>query len=140
MMEASGASRRKLLHKFKAQIRDKTRRTRGISLPQLIKDLTPYLIGWRGCFGSARPRVYSRIWKWRNAGDYECICGGSGRTGPIVSRNCADAAYQSSKQRLPLVRRRDTGACQATRRSNRPCALVTFDSLGLPRVYVPAEA
>ena len=90
-----GSERRiapKALDKFKAQIRDKTRRTRGISLPQLIKDLTPYLIGWRGYFGFSR--VYSRTWKRRYAGDYECICGGSGRTGPIVSRNCADAAYQ----------------------------------------------
>ena len=28
-----------------------TRRTRGIALQQLIEDLTPYLIGWRGYFG-----------------------------------------------------------------------------------------
>src|SRR5690348_12602014 len=43
-----GSERRiapKALDKFKAQIRDRTRRTRGISLPQLIEDLTPYLIG-----------------------------------------------------------------------------------------------
>ncbi|MER9115675.1 hypothetical protein NKH93_03510 [Mesorhizobium sp. M0954] len=31
-----------------------TRRTRGISLPQLVKELKPYLIGWRGCFGFCR--------------------------------------------------------------------------------------
>jgi RNA-directed DNA polymerase len=52
-----GSERRmapKALAKFKAQIRDKTRRTRGISLSRLIEDLTPYLIGWRGYFGSAR--------------------------------------------------------------------------------------
>src|SRR5947199_10620633 len=35
----------KALDKFKTQIREITRRTRGISLPQLIEDLTPYLIG-----------------------------------------------------------------------------------------------
>ena len=39
------------LDKFKTQVRDMTRRTRGISLPQLIEQLTPYLIGWRGYFG-----------------------------------------------------------------------------------------
>ena len=42
-----GSERRiapKALDKFKTQIRDMTRRTRGISLPQLIEDLTPYLI------------------------------------------------------------------------------------------------
>src|SRR5580765_727386 len=44
-----GSERRiapKALGKFKVQIRDMTRRTRGISLPQLVKELAPYLIGW----------------------------------------------------------------------------------------------
>src|ERR1700732_387754 len=41
----------KALDKFKTQIRDITRRTRGISLPQLIEELAPYLLGWRGYFG-----------------------------------------------------------------------------------------
>src|SRR5207302_7771346 len=41
-----GSKRRiapKALDKFKTQIRDMTRRTRGIALQQLIEDLTPYL-------------------------------------------------------------------------------------------------
>jgi RNA-directed DNA polymerase len=49
-----GSKRRiapKALDKFKTQIRNMTRRTRGISLPQLIEQLAPYLIGWRGHFG-----------------------------------------------------------------------------------------
>ena len=53
------------LDKFKTQIRDLTRRTRGISLPQLIEDLTPYLIGWRGYFGFCQtPRVLSNLEAW----------------------------------------------------------------------------
>ena len=47
------------------QIRDLTRRTRGISLPQLIEDLTPYLIGWRGYFGFCQtPRVLTNLEAW----------------------------------------------------------------------------
>ena len=47
------------------QIRDLTRRTRGISLPQLIQDLTPYLIGWRGYFGFCQtPRVLTNLEAW----------------------------------------------------------------------------
>ena len=49
-----GSERRiapKALDKFKTLVRDKTRRTRGISLQQLIEVLRPYLIGWRGYFG-----------------------------------------------------------------------------------------
>ncbi len=49
-----GSERRiapKALDKFKERIRDMTRRTRGFSLQQLIKELKPYIVGWRGYFG-----------------------------------------------------------------------------------------
>src|ERR1700719_3273036 len=63
-----GSERRiapKALDKFKTQIRDRTRRTRGISLPQLIEQLTPYLIGWRGYFGFCQtPRVLTNLEAW----------------------------------------------------------------------------
>ena len=120
-----GSERRitpKALDKFKTQVRDMTRRTRGISLPQLIEELAPYLLGWRGYFGSARPRVCSQTWKRGSAEDYARIFGGSGRTGTIASTNCAVVASPSSMQRLRLVRRPDSGACRDTRRSNRHCA------------------
>jgi RNA-directed DNA polymerase len=55
----------KSLGKFKAQIRDMTRRTRGISLPQLVKELAPYLLGWRGYFGFCQtPRVLTNLEAW----------------------------------------------------------------------------
>ncbi|WP_292597614.1 group II intron maturase-specific domain-containing protein [Mesorhizobium sp.] len=63
-----GSERRiapKALAKFKALIRDMTCRTRGISLPQLIKELKPYLIGWRGYFGFCQtPRVLTNLEAW----------------------------------------------------------------------------
>jgi RNA-directed DNA polymerase len=138
-----GSERRiapKALDKFKAQIRDKTRRTRGISLPQLIKDLTPYLIGWRGYFGFCQtPRVLThleaairrrlRMYLWRQ--------------------------WKNGPNRFKELRRRGVPKFQAAvaagsptgywRMSGHPAvqqALRTsyFDSLGLPRLYVPAEA
>ena len=63
-----GSERRiapKALEKFKAQIRELTRRTRGVSLPQLIEDLARYLIGWRGYFGFCQtPRVLTNLEAW----------------------------------------------------------------------------
>ena len=42
-----------------------TCRTRGISLQQMIADLTPYLIGWRGYFGFCQtPRVLTNLEAW----------------------------------------------------------------------------
>src|SRR5258707_13708888 len=63
-----GSERRiapKALDKFKTQIRGMTRRTRGISLSQVIEELTPYLRGWRGYFGFCQtPRVLTNLEAW----------------------------------------------------------------------------
>src|SRR5438045_6165273 len=63
-----GSERRiapKALDKFQTRIRDMTRRTRGISLPQLIEGLRPYLIGWRSYFGFCQtPRVLTNLEAW----------------------------------------------------------------------------
>jgi RNA-directed DNA polymerase len=37
--------------RFKARVRELTRRTRGASLEQIVKQLSIYLVGWRGYFG-----------------------------------------------------------------------------------------
>jgi hypothetical protein len=72
--------------------------------------------------------------------DYARIFGGSGRTGPIASKNCAVVACQTSMQRWPPVHRRGSGACPDTRRSNKPCATtisphsVSRDSMSLPQL------
>ena len=63
-----GSERRiapKALDKFKTQIRDITRRTRGVSLSQLIEELKPYLFGWRAYFGFCQtPRVLTNLEAW----------------------------------------------------------------------------
>jgi len=66
--------------RFKARVRELTRRTRGVSLPQIVKELSVYLIGWRGYFGfcqtpsvlraldeGTRRRLRAIAWKqWRH--------------------------------------------------------------------------
>ena len=63
-----GSERRiapKALDTFKERIRDMTRRTRGFGLQQLIKELKPYLVGWRGYFGFCQtPRVLTNLEAW----------------------------------------------------------------------------
>jgi RNA-directed DNA polymerase len=41
----------KAIERFKERIRELTRRTRGISIEQMIGELRLYMIGWRGYFG-----------------------------------------------------------------------------------------
>ena len=51
--------------RFKATVRELTRRTRGASLQQTIKELSVYLIGWRGYFGFCQtPSVLSKLDGW----------------------------------------------------------------------------
>jgi RNA-directed DNA polymerase len=66
------------LLRCKRRVRELTRRTRGISLPQMTKELSRYLRGWKGYFGYCqtpsvllhldqwiRRRLRSVIWKQR---------------------------------------------------------------------------
>jgi RNA-directed DNA polymerase len=51
--------------RFRAKVRELTRRTRGASLPQIVKELSVYLIGWRGYFGFCQtPSVLRALDEW----------------------------------------------------------------------------
>jgi RNA-directed DNA polymerase len=51
--------------RFKAKVRELTRRTGGKSLAQIAKELSVYLIGWRGYFGFCQtPSVLRVLDRW----------------------------------------------------------------------------
>ncbi|MGY4288609.1 RNA-directed DNA polymerase [Bradyrhizobium sp. LM2.7] len=53
------------LARFKARVRELTRRTCGRSLEQIAKELSTYLVGWRGYFGFCQtPSVLSALDQW----------------------------------------------------------------------------
>src|ERR1700688_3061383 len=53
------------LDRFKARVRELTRRTRGRSLAQVVKELSVYLRGWRGYFGFCQtPSVLRALDEW----------------------------------------------------------------------------
>jgi RNA-directed DNA polymerase len=53
------------IDRFKARIRELTRRTGGQSLSQVTKELSCYLIGWRGYFGLCEtPSVLRELDRW----------------------------------------------------------------------------
>jgi RNA-directed DNA polymerase len=55
----------KAIARFKARIGEQSRRTRGISLPQMVKQITTYLRGWLGYFGDCQtPSVLQRLATW----------------------------------------------------------------------------
>jgi RNA-directed DNA polymerase len=55
----------KALQRFKLRVRELTRRTRGISLEQMVRELALYLRGWHGYFGFCQtPSVLQHLDKW----------------------------------------------------------------------------
>jgi Group II intron, maturase-specific domain/Reverse transcriptase (RNA-dependent DNA polymerase) len=55
----------KAVVRFKERVRELTRRTRGISLAQMIHDVAEYLRGWIGYFGRCEtPEVLAKLEKW----------------------------------------------------------------------------
>jgi RNA-directed DNA polymerase len=51
--------------RFKARVRELTRRMRGASLPQIVKELSIFLVGWRGYFGFCQtPSVLRALDEW----------------------------------------------------------------------------
>ena len=128
------------LDRFKARVRELTRRTRGRSLAQTIKELSVYLRGWRGYFGFCQtPSVLRKLdewtrrrlraiawkqWKWGSARFAALRCCGVGR----------DLAATTAGS-----------PCGPWRISNSPALtialpIVYFGSLGLPSVAAPRLA
>ena len=55
----------KAIERYKDRIREITNRNRGVSMTRMIKDLSKFLIGWRGYFGFCQtPSVLRRLDEW----------------------------------------------------------------------------
>ena len=138
-----GSERRiapKALDKFKGQIRHMTRRTRGFGLQQLIKELKPYIEGWRGYFGFCQtPRVLTNLEAWIRR-----------RLRLYLWRQ-----WRTRQNRFAELRRRGVAKFAAAVAAGSPTGLWRmsghpavqqalrndyFESLGLPRIYAPAQA
>ena len=139
-----GSERRiapKALAQVQERVRDLTRRTKGVSLAKLIKELAPYLIGWRGYFGFCQtPRVLTNLdasirrrlraylwWQWQN---------GRNRFKELRRRGV------SKFQRSGCRRFTDEVLWRMSRHPAVQMALRNhfFDEAGLPRLYANALA
>jgi RNA-directed DNA polymerase len=126
----------KVLLRCKQKIRELTQRTRGISLEQMLKELTAYLRGWKSYFGFCQtPSLLKALDEW-------------------IRRRLRSMVWKPGKygqQRYRKLRQRGVGkelAAQTAgsphgpwRGANSPALsialpLAYFDSLGLPRLCV----
>jgi RNA-directed DNA polymerase len=127
----------KTLVRFRARVRELTRRVRGVSLRQMVQELAAYLRGWRAYFGFCEtPTILRRLDKWIRR-----------RLRAVVWKQ-----WTRPGTRFRQLRKRGVNAKDAilTARSNRGPWRVTltaalcwalpgayFDSLGLPYLEHP---
>lgn len=126
--------------RFKARVRELTRRTGGLSLAQIVKELSTYLVGWRGYFGFCQtPSVLRKLDEWTRR----------------RLRAIAWKQWKRGRTRYRELRRRGVGrdlAAQTAgsphgpwRLSNSPALTIAlpnalFGSLGLASVAAPRPA
>ena len=100
----------KALFRCKQRVRELTRRTRGISLEQMTKELASYLRGWKSYFGySQTPSVLQQLDKW-------------------IRRRLRSVIWKQRKRRSSW-RLANSPALSV------PFPIASFDSLGLPRLF-----
>ena len=130
----------KALDTFKTRLREQTCRTRGLSLTQIIEELKPYLIGWRGYFGFCQtPRVLTNLEAWtrRRLRSYLWRQWGNGRNRFKELRHRGVPQFRAAVAAgspTGIWRMSGHPAVQSALRNH------YFDSIGLPRLYVPAPA
>ena len=117
-----------------------TRRTRGISLPQLVEDLALYLNGWRGYFGFCQtPRVLTNLEAWirRRLRMYLWRQWGNGHNRFTELRRRGVPKFQAA-----VAAGSPTGFWRMSGHPAVQQALRNgfFDKIGLPRLYVSDQA
>ena len=124
----------KAVSRFQERVRTLTRRTRGVNIERIAKDLTPYLRGWRGYFGRCEtPSVLESLDQW-------------------LRRRLRSAIWKQWKRgtvRFAELRKRGVGkdlAAQTAGSAHGPWRIANspalslalpnayFDSLGIPRL------
>jgi RNA-directed DNA polymerase len=122
----------KAVARFRAKVRLLTRRVRGISLRQMVRELAAYLLGWRAYFGFCEtPTILRRLDKWIRRRLRAVVWKQWARTGTRFRAlrkrgvNGKDAILAARSNRGPWRATLTAALCWAL-----PGAY--FDSLGLP--------
>ena len=122
----------KAIERFKERIRVLTRRTRGISIEQMIGELRRYMIGWRGYFGFCQtPSILRDLEGWTRR-RLRCVLWRQWKRGKVRFKELRARGVGKN-----LAAQTAGNAHGPWRLSNSPaltCALPNafFDSLGLP--------
>lgn len=130
----------KTLLRFKERVRELTRRTKGVSIERMTKDLARYLHGWRGYFGFCEtPFVLRDLDSWIRR-RLRCVVWKQWKRGP--KRYAALRAYGVKRDLAAQTAGSAHGPWRISRSPALSLALPVayFTSLGLPTLSTPAPA
>ncbi|HET7442466.1 MAG TPA: group II intron reverse transcriptase/maturase [Terriglobales bacterium] len=123
----------KAIVRFKARVRELTRRKRGVSFPTVVADLKLYLTGWGNYFGWCEtPSVLRDLDGWVRR-RLRCYCWSQWRH---PHRRYAELRKRGVHERSPALRGSAAGPWRASSSQALHVAFPNayFDSLGLPRL------
>ena len=121
----------KAITRFKEQIREKTRRTRGISLTQMSKELTAYLRCWLGYSGDLSNAVGAE--ESPSLGytvDFARWCGSNGSVDEHDTASFANGVSVRTWRRKPPAVLRARGGSRTRPLCTLPCLLPIFSRSG----------
>src|SRR6266481_7014387 len=125
----------KALLRCKQKIRELTRRTRGISLKQMTKELAAYLRGWKSYFGYCQtPSLLKALDKWIRR-RLRCTIWKQWKRGPVRFRKLRQRGVS-----ITLIANTIRSCHGPWRLANSPALSIAlpiayFDSIGLPRLF-----
>jgi RNA-directed DNA polymerase len=112
--------------RFKVRVRELTRRSCGRSLAQIVKELSVYLIGWRGYFGFCQtPSVLRKLDS--SGGGCAPSPGNNGSMDALASPNCDVAASAGTWRHRPPEALMAHGGSATAQRSPSRCQTPTSD-------------
>jgi RNA-directed DNA polymerase len=126
--------------RFKARARTLTRRTRGVSVEQIVGELATYLTGWRGYFGYCEtPSVLTDLDSWLDR-RLRCVAWKQWKRGP--RRFAALRHHGVGRDLAAKTAGSPPGPWHLSRSPALSFALpgAFFDSLGLPRLAARSTA
>ena len=128
------------LQRFQARARERTSRTRGISMERMIGSLRPYLLGWRSYFGFSQDPLVLRALEARVRRRLRMVIWRQWGNGPTRYVNLRRLGVPH--MRAAVAAGSPTGFWAMSRHAavQQALPIAYFDSLGLPRLAVASNA
>ncbi|WP_394766604.1 group II intron maturase-specific domain-containing protein [uncultured Paludibaculum sp.] len=118
------------MDRFKERVRERTRRTRGVSIERMAEELSRYLRGWIGYFGRYETLSMLQGLELASVG-CELRSGSSGSEARCDTSNCGDGTWAKTSPRKRRAAFMARGGSPTARHSHVRCPMLTSTRSGI---------